>query len=135
MNLDYLTPEYKENLRLKALEKSYKKHRYGYRLKLKLDGYKERALQKKQVWALTDDQALDYFVSDCTYCGRESEWDLRKMPAGAKVKPNGIDRIANKLGYVSGNCVACCYTCNVAKNDMTVEDFKSWIKRVYEKTS
>lgn len=45
---------------------------------------------------------------------------------------NGIDRIDSSKGYIKGNCVSCCTTCNYAKNTMTIEQFKTWIKQVYE---
>lgn len=45
---------------------------------------------------------------------------------------NGIDRIDSSKGYIKGNCVSCCTTCNYAKNTMTIEQFKKWIKQVYE---
>jgi hypothetical protein len=44
---------------------------------------------------------------------------------------SGIDRLDNNIGYVSGNCVPCCSVCNYAKRDMTVDQFKNWIKRIY----
>ena len=45
---------------------------------------------------------------------------------------NGIDRIDSSKGYISGNCISCCTTCNYAKNTMSIEQFKTWIRRVYE---
>ena len=48
------------------------------------------------------------------------------------IKINGIDRIDSNKGYSFDNVVACCKYCNGAKNTMTQEEFKEWIKRVYE---
>ena len=45
---------------------------------------------------------------------------------------NGIDRIDSSKGYISGNCISCCTTCNYAKNTMSIEQFKTWIRQVYE---
>jgi len=132
MDTSYLTPEYREFLRQRNLSRSYKKHKYGYQLTAKLRGYKERALQKNQEWKLTDDEALECFVSDCYYCGQRSVWDLRTLPAGAKLKPSGIDRLKNDVGYTKENVVPCCYRCNVAKNNLEIEDFLGMVKRIYE---
>jgi hypothetical protein len=56
----------------------------------------------------------------CAYCGIE----LHTM--------NGtcLDRIDNKQGYFVGNVTPCCRRCNVAKNDMTSDEFFDWIERV-----
>jgi hypothetical protein len=35
----------------------------------------------------------------------------------------------NTCGYTSDNVVPCCKTCNMAKRDMTVQEFTSWLKR------
>jgi len=44
---------------------------------------------------------------------------------------NGIDRVDNTKGYVIGNVVPCCFTCNISKARMTSEEFFSWIERVH----
>lgn len=56
--------------------------------------------------------------NSCAYCGQDG--------------PNGIDRINNNEGYILTNCAPCCTICNKAKDTMTVEQFKTWIKRVYK---
>lgn len=44
---------------------------------------------------------------------------------------NGIDRINSKKGYTLDNTVSCCSTCNTAKLNMSLEDFKTWIIKIY----
>jgi hypothetical protein len=34
------------------------------------------------------------------------------------------------MGYVPGNVVPCCHICNLAKKDMSYEEFISWIDDV-----
>ena len=46
-------------------------------------------------------------------------------------KRNGVDRIDSSLGYTIDNCVACCDKCNYAKHDLSTEDFKEWIIKIY----
>lgn len=41
-------------------------------------------------------------------------------------KYNGIDRVYPSEGYVSGNVVSCCKTCNYAKHTMNIDEFNSW---------
>lgn len=133
MDQSYLTDEYRENHKLRVLERSYAKHPYGYRIERKLEDNKRRAAERGKEWAISDEEARKCFVSDCQYCGRKSQWDLRVMPIGSKIRPNGIDRVNNDLGYIPGNCVPCCYECNHSKNDRSLEDFRTWVKIVYER--
>jgi hypothetical protein len=46
------------------------------------------------------------------------------------VRYSGIDRINPSLGYVVGNVVPCCARCNVAKNNMSVEEFSAMLDRI-----
>lgn len=55
----------------------------------------------------------------CHYCGTTSKI--------------GIDRIDSLGGYEEGNVVPCCTTCNMMKRTMSVDDFFSHIKRIYNK--
>lgn len=45
---------------------------------------------------------------------------------------NGIDRSDSSIGYVPGNCVPCCATCNIAKHTMGIEAFKDWVSRAHD---
>lgn len=40
----------------------------------------------------------------------------------------GIDRIDSTMGYSVNNCCSCCYYCNIAKNDRSLEEFLSWAR-------
>lgn len=67
-------------------------------------------------------------MKDCQYCGRAPK--VRKLRIGKRfldVVAHGIDRVDSDKGYVPGNVVACCTECNLAKNDMTLDEFKSWL--------
>ena len=70
---------------------------------------------------------------NCYYCGAPPQ-NIRKSSKGnGSFVYNGIDRIDNSRGYVSGNVVACCKKCNFAKRDMSQEEFKQWVRRIYER--
>ena len=43
---------------------------------------------------------------------------------------NGIDRINSSLGYVDGNVVPCCGTCNKMKMAMDESDFKMQVLKI-----
>lgn len=77
----------------------------------------------------------------CVYCGlkyskkiedRLNETKSQKRLSDEILKINGIDRLNSNIGYTKDNSVTCCKYCNAAKNTMSVNEFKNWIKRVYE---
>ncbi len=43
---------------------------------------------------------------------------------------NGVDREDNNKGYIIENCVTACKRCNIAKNNMGLVEFKTWLKRI-----
>jgi hypothetical protein len=79
--------------------------------------------------------------SPCKYCGLEyskeiedrlNESKKQKRLSDHILKCNGIDRIDILKGYTEENSVPCCKYCNFAKHTMTEQQFRKWIKRVYE---
>ena len=69
----------------------------------------------------------------CFYCGVLPSSRIKRDGNGNYIY-NGIDRMDNTKGYIEGNVVPCCKTCNIAKRAMTITEFFAWIKRVYEHT-
>lgn len=41
----------------------------------------------------------------------------------------GVDRVDNDQGYVSGNCIPCCWTCNRSKSDMNMREYITYLHR------
>lgn len=101
--------------------------RPGYRGYLEantIDDIKQKAKQRKKTWTLSPLEAFTLITSVCHYCGFTPKWPESRV---------GIDRVNNDIGYEPSNCVSCCFTCNSAKKEKTVDEFKEWIKTVYEK--
>jgi hypothetical protein len=95
------------------------KNIFGLNINGALLRYKANAKYKNRQWLLTDTEATEIMHSCCFYCGT--------IP-----KPFvGIDRIDNNKDYLIDNCVACCKTCNLAKRDMSVDEFRKWIDKVF----
>lgn len=70
---------------------------------------------------------------DCFYCGSLAEQvkTLHKAATGhAAYIYNGIDRIDNSEGYIVGNVVACCSTCNRAKGTMKQTEFIKMARKI-----
>ena len=105
----------------------------------------------KSVWSttyadsnLTFKQFLKLSQLPCHYCGAlplrkffrkcktfSTEW--QKINEKNPFMYNGLDRIDSNKKHTTNNVVPCCYQCNISKLDHTVEEFRNWIKRVYEK--
>jgi hypothetical protein len=68
----------------------------------------------------------------CFYCGKELKWAMYNARDGGIPRPWQIDRVDNSREYTKDNCVACCKQCNVAKHTTTLEDFLSWVERLYK---
>lgn len=101
--------------------------------------YRNSAKFVNRDFLLNYDEFVKLIFSNCYYCGIEpslctnrylnkdqklviSEVDLEWAKLGT-VCYNGVDRIDNNLGYITGNCVSCCTSCNSAKHDKLIEDF------------
>ena len=98
------------------------------------DAYKDSARQRNIDFKLSRDDVENIILLPCNYCGSEpSNKRLVQTKNGDEYfKYNGIDRADSKIGYVMGNVYPCCAKCNYAKKNLTVEDFLTWVKRVYE---
>ena len=60
-------------------------------------------------------------IQDCIYCGRKSTFE--NTDKGTLGDYNTVDRINSDIGYVIGNVVPACYTCNMMKNSMDIASF------------
>lgn len=95
--------------------------------------YKSRAKKKKLPWELEIDYFKKLTGSKCNYCGSYPKQLI--WPSGTKttgpIKYNGINRVDSNLGYTIKNSVPCCKYCNVAKLDLTENQFYSLIEKIY----
>ena len=100
---------------------------YKYRLGAKKRGY-DFEIEKEDFRILTKQK--------CYYCGSEP-WQILKSSCNTgDYIYTGLDRVDNKKGYTLDNCVPCCKICNMAKKDMTIDEFYNWIDKIskYRKT-
>lgn len=94
--------------------------------------YKNNARQRGHVFALDREQVKSLNKAPCCYCGSPpgQVW----VGLAKQAQPyfyNGIDRVDPARGYEPDNVVSCCGTCNVAKNDMSYQEFVEWINKVH----
>ena len=83
---------------------------------MKFSSYKSRAHKKKMKFNVPEEIFTILEKRPCYYC---------------KIKKDevGIDRIDNTKGYVSGNCIPCCWDCNRLKSNKTMQEFKEYLIR------
>lgn len=99
--------------------------------------YKRNAKSRNMPFDLTKEQLKELIRQDCYYCGNPPLNMVRTFNGRngnnihEPVPYNGIDRVDSSKGYNLDNCVTCCYLCNFAKQDRTVEQFLNWVKRIY----
>lgn len=97
--------------------------------------YKSHAKTDKKTFNIPLEQFTKLIKSDCVYCKnkpRNIQKVKRKNKRDFKYYYNGLDRVNSNIGYKIDNVVPACYSCNIAKNDMTLKEFKLWIKTVYD---
>jgi len=103
-----------QHLRDKKRNKA-KKQTLSGRFKKTREGAKIRNLE----FSLTRKQFVEIVSGPCFYCG-ENE------------KKRGIDRQNNSVGYISSNCVSCCWKCNRMKNCLHSKEFIYHIKKILD---
>lgn len=99
--------------------------------------YQSKARQYKRSFRLSFDRFVALVSAPCAYCGCAPKREFTR-PGGThrvSVKCNGIDRVDSTLGYEEDNTVTACWTCNTAKNSMSLSEFKSWISLVFTNLS
>jgi hypothetical protein len=96
---------------------------------------KKRGLE----YALHFVEARALMTSPCFYCGSPPRERVIKVQSGrdaadlVNVAANGIDRIDSDQGYIPGNVVSCCYTCNRMKSDFSVQEFMNHVGRLAQR--
>lgn len=101
-----------------------------------LKDYKAGAVKRGLDFTLTFDEFVNLLSGDCVYCGAKPELHQYEVQYMQKTEEpylhNGIDRVNPKKGYTLDNVVSCCSKCNYAKHEMTLDEYKEWLKRSYE---
>lgn len=101
----------------------------GHAARNKVVSYYKRCAKNRDLsFNLTNEEVYTFFTNDCHYCGAYPA-TVYKHKSGNFVY-NGIDRKDNDLGYTKENCVSCCKMCNLAKRDVSYEDFLKWIQKL-----
>lgn len=94
--------------------------------------YKDCSKNRNIEFNLTKEDISKIIYNKCHYCNDPPEERLVKCHKKFKsIAYNGIDRVDSSKGYIIGNVVTCCYKCNIAKSDLTYNEFLNLIKNIY----
>lgn len=93
--------------------------------------YKRHAKDRGLEFCLTKDEFVKMSQNMCHYCGSVPSNCRDAHAYNGSFAYNGIDRIDNSLGYTVENCVPCCKQCNMGKKTMGLDEFTSWVYRIY----
>ncbi|WHZ03402.1 hypothetical protein QNH48_01505 [Neobacillus sp. YX16] len=109
-----------------------------------LNHYHSSVVKRTKQLGFTDIISFEefkYFIQlPCHYCGdpfsamlkdRDSGRKLHVLPEAA-IWVNGLDRVENKKGYIINNVVPCCTHCNKAKGELSYEEFRALILKIYQ---
>lgn len=94
--------------------------------------HKRVAKHRKIDFLLTKEEHRNIVKQCCYYCGDKPSNYFTTERYNFGIYYSGLDRSDNTKGYTLANVVACCMTCNRAKNDKTLEEFNTWINRLME---
>lgn len=108
-----------------------------------ISDYKRHAKDRNLKFNLTDEECIALFEQDCFYCS-SSPSNSKTVKPSRKLRNryscivttyyyNGIDRIDSTKDYCNSNCVSCCNICNWSKRDLSLEDWKLWLQKTYQK--
>jgi hypothetical protein len=103
-----------------------------------MDSYRRNARKKGMIWDLSPARFRQLTSSSCWFCGAPPSLTMTHhhkaadptARAYAAYSYNGVDRFVNELGYVDGNVVACCKTCNFRKGAANGYAFLAWVLTV-----
>ncbi len=90
--------------------------------------YKANAKRRKLIFNLSDLEIKELTSGNCVYCGIHPTQKMHDKGANGAYIYNGIDRIDKDIGYILDNCVTACKTCNKAKTNMTIKEWRFYKK-------
>ena len=102
-------------------------------IRLIMSWYIAKSKARGREFSLNLEEFSRLIQGNCYYCniGPSSERRSQKTKKVVFLY-NGIDRIDSSKGYTVDNCVTACRYCNQAKSNLTLQEFKDHIERIYK---
>lgn len=129
----YLTRGTTTHCGCKRIENYSKARRgkYGESLRnMVLNNYKRNAKNKGIPFELSNERVFELFQGNCHYCGDPPSKTIQRKKFYGTFTYNGIDRLDSSKGYVEGNVVSCCESCNYLKNAIPYNEFIEKITKI-----
>jgi len=117
LSRDYVIEKNKKYYQDNKTEIRERTSKHRFTLNGQFHEYKKSAKKRKINFEIVETDCQPFFNSICDYCGDN-------------YNGLGIDRLNNDIGYVLGNLVPCCYTCNLMKRTATKNEFINHIKKI-----
>lgn len=95
--------------------------------------YKGNAKKKNRCFELTFSEVVELFNGNCYYCSAAPK-SIKQINYNEPFTFNGVDRVDNSIGYIKSNVITACSNCNLAKGELTQEEFLKCIKQIYTNT-
>lgn len=119
--LEMITYLLSVNLKIDSkINTKYKNH-FIYSENTRYSKFIYEAKMRKINCEISKQTYLNVIKQSCNYCHNDFINGCR-----------GIDRINSKIGYIYGNIVPCCYSCNIMKNILSVEEFFHHLLKIYK---
>lgn len=98
--------------------------------------YRIKARERNLDFEITLEDFKKLIKQNCYLCGDPPS--IRQRVNRGKhfeISIHGVDRRQNELGYIPGNIVACCHTCNRIKSDFGLAFLKQHIAKMMKKVA
>lgn len=125
--------KYHTELLEEAAEKGVKLRGWTKGIRIQHLRYIRSAVKRGIEWRLSPEEFLALVKGRCRYCRdepRDYKGKFSKKGKNYTATMNGIDRIDSTLGYISGNVVTACGTCNKMKMAHEFEFFYKHILKI-----
>lgn len=95
--------------------------------------YQKAAKKRGYSFELNEEKFIQLLEQPCWYCKTKPSMVLNyyNHAKDRGFRHSGVDRVNNNIGYTVDNSVPCCKICNNAKSTLSLEEWKTWIKQVY----
>ena len=90
--------------------------------------YKGSAKCRNLTYSISDDFLFSLVKKPCHYCNSEP---FKPHREDQSFLYNGLDRLANNIGYLESNVVPCCFICNKMKGILSEGEFMEHLNKIY----
>jgi predicted RNA-binding Zn-ribbon protein involved in translation (DUF1610 family) len=99
-----------------------------------LSKLQRRYLKKGLTSNLNSQELLDLVKRNCHYCNAEPSnlMQYKQIHFSYNFIYNGLDRVDSSKGYIKGNVLPSCKKCNIAKSDLSYNEFLQHIEKIYK---